>query len=376
MALVGPAPPNRGGIPRYTSHLRRALAVRHEVDLFSYSRLYPGFLYPGRSEIDPSSVAGEGEPQRRLIDQTWPPTWLAAARAISTYNPDAVVMQWWTSFGAPCTGSLSRLLRRRGVPVLALCHNLVSHERRGVDALATRVGLGAMNGLLVQSEEDRERAATLLPGKRVWRIDHPVWDDLEGRRIPSERAKALVGVSGKALLFFGLVREHKGLADLLAALPRVLASTEVTLLVVGEFWEKRSIYDRLIVEYGLRGRVKILDRYVTDEEMAGFFCASDLVVLPYRSGTQSGVAVSAYAFERPIVATAVGGLPEVVEDGVTGRVVPPREPEALAAAIVDCLDSGAPGAFAEGIAAARKRLSWERLVSTIDEAVTELKERR
>jgi glycosyltransferase involved in cell wall biosynthesis len=257
---------------------------------------------------------------------------------------------------------------RTGKPVLALCHNLVSHERRKLDELATRGALGGVDGLLLQSDDDLRRARDLVKGKLLWRVNHPVWADLAQYKIPVAEARQVLGLSGPTILFFGLVREHKGLADLLAALPQVLERTEATLLVVGEFWDERQKYERMIRDLGIRAHVRLVDRYVSDQEMGRYFSASDLVVLPYRRGTQSGVVATAYAFARPVVATAVGGLPEVVWDGVTGHVVAPNSNGDLAARIVDCLAGSRYGRYESGVAAARRHLSWENLVRTIEQA--------
>ncbi len=368
LALVGPVYPHRGGIPRYTEHLYRELAKRHEVRLFAYSRLYPRWLYPGRSDRDPS-VAREEVPAERILDQLWPRSWVLTAQAIRAFKPEAVVLQWWTSFGAPATAAISRLVRTGPGPrVLIICHNLYAHERRPLDAVAARIALSAADGLLLQSRQDLQTAERLLPGRPLWQVNHPVWCDLDHLPVPAAQAKASLGLEGPVLLFFGLVREHKGLDLLLRALPLVRQKMRASLLVVGEFWDDRSKYERLAAELGLGLRLRIVDRYVSDEEMALYFCAADVVVLPYRHATQSGVVATAYAFGRPVVATAVGGLVDVVRDGASGVLVEPGSPEALAAGVVRCLRAGAPAAYAEGVAEMQRYLSWQRLAATIEDA--------
>jgi hypothetical protein len=121
----------------------------------------------------------------------------------------------------------------------------------------------------------------------------------------------------------------------------VLASRKVTLVVAGEFYEPVEPLRARIAQLGLTERVRVLDRYVPDEEVGDLVAAADCVVLPYRSATQSGVVLVAYAGGCPVISTAVGGLPEVVDDGVTGFLVPPENPDALARR--SCASSSAAG---------------------------------
>ena len=97
-----------------------------------------------------------------------------------------------------------------------------------------------------------------------------------------------------------------------------------------------------------------------NEDVEKYFRACDVVVLPYLSATQSGIAQVAFGFDKPVIVTAVGGLPDVVDNGETGFVVPPQDPVALAAAIREFFEGGAPDRFLSSIVAAKSRFSWER----------------
>jgi glycosyltransferase involved in cell wall biosynthesis len=160
------------------------------------------------------------------------------------------------------------------------------------------------------------------------------------------------------LLFFGFVRRYKGLDVLIEAMPRVLAERNVTLVVAGEFYEPVAPIRERITALGLRERVRLLDRYVADEEVGELVAAADAVVLPYRSATQSGVVLVAYAGGCPVISTAVGGLPEVVEEGVTGHLVPPEDPRALAEAILAFYARGGRDAYEPAVREAARRFSW------------------
>src|SRR5439155_654614 len=165
-------------------------------------------------------------------------------------------------------------------------------------------------------------------------------------------ARAALGLTGRVLLFFGFIRAYKGLENLLRAFARL--PSDITLLVVGEFYESRAPYDRLAGELGIAERVRMSGRFAGEAEVRRAFSACDAVVLPYRSATQSGVIPLAYAMECPVITTRVGGLAEVVEDGGTGLLVPPDDPAALAAAIGKFYALGGRAAFRARILEYRK----------------------
>ncbi|HLC01934.1 MAG TPA: glycosyltransferase, partial [Anaerolineales bacterium] len=185
-----------------------------------------------------------------------------------------------------------------------------------------------------------------------------------GSLIGKAEARERLGLTGKILLFFGLIRRYKGLPHLLEAMPLILRELDCTLLIVGEFYQGRERCLHLINSLGLASRVQIIDRFVPDEEVSLYFSAADLVVLPYESATQSGIVPIAHAFERPVVTTRVGGLPEAVRDGETGLLVQPHNPAALAEAIVRFYEEGMEMRFRRNIQQ-QQRFSWKELADTL-----------
>ncbi|MEE9251359.1 MAG: glycosyltransferase, partial [Alphaproteobacteria bacterium] len=132
------------------------------------------------------------------------------------------------------------------------------------------------------------------------------------------------------VLFFGRVHRYKGLGHLMEAARRVLAAAPEVRFVIAGTGDDLAPYRTGADPQ----RVEFIDRYVPDEEVAQLFLDADLVVLPYIAASQSGVLALAAAFSKPAIVTRVGGLPEIVEAGAMGLVVPPADPGALAAAIL------------------------------------------
>jgi glycosyltransferase involved in cell wall biosynthesis len=166
------------------------------------------------------------------------------------------------------------------------------------------------------------------------------------------------------LLFFGLVRRYKGLDVLLSALER-LERTDVHCSIVGEFWHR----DESLLERARRlPRVDVVPRFVSDTEAAEYFQRADVVVLPYRGASGSAVVPLAYQYERPVIATRVGGLPDVIVDGETGFLVPPEDPAAIAA-LLERLSAEKLAAMRPAIDRFSRTLTWERLADEIVEFV-------
>ena len=201
---------------------------------------------------------------------------------------------------------------------------------------------------------------------------HPTYNAFKLQDLTKEQGRELLKLNGDqpVSLFFGFVREYKGLKYLLQAMPEVRKQLpDVKLLVVGDFDGDKDQYEQLIREVQIEDAVEIHDGYIPDKEVEKFFAASDLVVLPYISATQSGIVQIAYGFDKPVIATNVGGLPEVVLDGKTGYIVEPEDAKELSERIVQFFTEHKDAAFREGIREEADRYSWERMVETIEELV-------
>jgi len=378
-SLLGPLHPYRGGIAHYGALLAKELAREDEVAPINFRRLYPKLLFPGKTQYD-ESASPLALPAPRLLGSLDPPSWGRTAGAVNAAAPDAVLCHWWHPFFGPAYGGVLRRVGRRSPDCarLLLCHNVLPHERSRVDLLLAGRVFPATDAFLVHSESDAERLREILPHALMRVHPHPRYDAFGDDAPTREEAREALGVEAdeKVALFFGYVRAYKGL-DL--ALRALAASREskLRLFVVGEFYEDRGPYDALIEELNLNDRVRVVDRYVANEEVAGYFQAADLVLQPYRSATQSGIAQIAFAFGKPVLATAVGGLPEQIEDGVSGLLVPPGDHEALARATDRFFaEPELRDTLSRGIADAAERFSWRALAGSLRALAAEARERK
>lgn len=371
IAVVGPVHPYRGGIAHFTEMTVEGMDARgHDVRPISFSRQYPELLFPGETQFEPDETAPEavrGAP--RLIDTLNPLSWLQAAWALWKMQPDAVVFQYWMPFFAPAYATIARLLWRGGIPSLAVVHNALPHERHVGDTWLSRFFLRACKGFVVMSDEVADDVRRFRrPSTPIAQIDHPVYERF-GDPVPREDAREALDVPANApvLLFFGFVREYKGLHVLLEALPAITEQLpDVQLIIAGEPYDDPDQYHRLIDSHDLGDRLHWHEQYIPSDEVSTYFSAADLVVQPYVSATQSGVAQIATHFEVPMVVTDVGGLADVVPHEEAGFVVPPEDPLALSSSVVRFFQENWRDRLVEGVQTRKHRQQPERLFEALE----------
>ena len=374
--IIGPVPPYRAGIAYCT--MRLAEELRAEV--ISYRRQYPRALYPGTSDIDESLRDKTPAGTRFLLDILNPFTWLRTAFALRRARPDAVILVWWIWVWALPYLTLIALLPR-GTRVILQCHNIGDKEPAAWKRWLTNRVLRRGDALVVHAKSEADDAARRLAGQgagtapvqpartpafpRIVRASLPVHE--MGGAIPSrEDARSILDLQGHVALSFGHVRPYKGV-DIALRAWRML-QTDVTLVVAGEAWWKSEEEYRELAR-GL-GNVRLELRFIPDAEIANYFAATDVVLAPYRVEAQSGVALTAFHFARPVIASTVGGLPEIVEDGLNGLLIPPEDPEALARAVDAFFTRADRPAMERAAAASARKYSWEEYGKVFETLVT------
>ncbi len=369
LVFVGPMYPYRGGIAHFSEAMYRGLQARgHAVEAVTFSRQYPEVLFPGKTQYEAGTVENP-VPARRLLDTINPVSWFKAARYVARLKPDAVIFQYWMPFFAPGFGIVARKARKAGAKVLGVIHNAIPHERRPGDLALGRFFLKTMNGCLVMSESVTRDLESLGVTPAVRQVVHPVYD-IFGAAIPRDEARQLLGLPPEApvLLFFGFIRQYKGLHVLLESMPRVVeAVPDARLVVAGEFYDDEAPYQALIDQHSLGEHVHLHADYIPNAEVTRYFCAADVVVQPYVTATQSGVAQIAFHFDKPAIITDVGGLAEVVPHEQAGLVVPPEDPAALAAAIIRFFNEHMVAPLTEGVRREKQKYSWDRLYEAVED---------
>lgn len=361
IAILGPAPPDRGGIARETALLARELERRADVSWFTFSRPYPRWLDPRRFDRTPGeSVPAQARP---ILDYRSPASWSRVAREIESADPQLLIAPWWTSFwGLPLRSVLRRVGKLcPGTARVLLCHNVADHAPGMLERFLTLGAFLAADGFVVHAETDRARLASRIPHRPIVVLPHPVVD---APRPDRERARRELGISAPLVLFLGLVRRYKGVDVLLEAAPRIVRDTGAVIAVVGEVFPEAKSLERRREHSGIRGSILWRDDYVSEEEMSRWLAACNVVVLPYRYVSGSGIAARAIAARRPMAASAVGGLSETVRPGITGELFAPGDPEALADAVGSVLEKGI-ASYEPALDLAARDASWPRYVDAL-----------
>jgi glycosyltransferase involved in cell wall biosynthesis len=370
LTVFGPAYPFRGGIARTTTELVRILAERgHEVVFLTPRRQYPQWLYPGISDRDPEACP-RLDCAEAVLDPLDPVSWRIARRRALEYRADAWVIPYWTWAWA---GLWWYLLREADRPAaLAVVHNPVDHDARLWQRIAARRVFGSSQALFTHARSMAAELEREYPSIPVgWHRLPPA--PVGARRRKSEARTALdLPEDRRVALFLGLIRPYKGVDLLLEAAAGLPADSDWLIVVAGEPWGGLGgRLERQADALGLGARVRLDLRWIPEGEVPTLLAAADLVVLPYRRGSQSAVAPMALAEGVPVLSTAVGGVPEVVRDGINGVIVPPGDPTAITAAL-ESLGPERLGELAAGAVRSAGDLSWSDYATALEQLLDQI----
>lgn len=367
--IIGPAYPYRGGLASFNERLASELISEgHNVSIETFSLQYPSFLFPGKSQFATWDAPDDLE-IRRTINSVNPFNWFKSGRRIAREAPDMVIFRYWLPFLAPCFGTIARIIRRKSATrVLTIVDNIIPHEKRPGDKILTRYFVKPVDGFLAMSRAVLSELALFNDTTPRILSPHPIFDNF-GDSVPREDALRKLGLdpSFRYILFFGLIREYKGLDLFIRAMDDArIRKLDIRALVAGEFYCDSKPYYRMIDELSLNDTIIVHPHFIDDNDVTLWFSSADLITQPYKSATQSGVTQIGYHFEKPMLVTNAGGLPEIIPHMKGGYVVTP-DPEAIAEAIDDFFTNNRSESFTEGIRDEKKRFGWGQMVKSIME---------
>jgi len=367
IVIIGPAYPLRGGIANLNEALSQSFNDNNITNtIFSFSLQYPNFLFPGKTQYDTSGQAPQGLDINTCINSVNPLNWIITAIKIAKLKPNFVVVRYWLPFMAPCLGSICFLLKLfTNAKIVAITDNVIPHEKRFGDKLFTKYFVASCHNFIAMSKTVLHdlKAFTNKPSKFV---PHPIYN-IFGEAISKENARKLLYLKQeqKVILFFGFIRKYKGLQLLLNVMtnPKI-KQLNITLLVAGEFYELEEECKLFIKENNLENNIILHNHFIDSNKVKEYFCATDIVVQPYITATQSGITQIAYHFATPMLVTNVGGLAETVPHNKVGYVTKVNEVE-IADAIIDFYTNNKEQEFRENAATEAKKFTWKVLVEAI-----------
>ena len=366
IVILGTAYPFRGGLASYNERLALAFNQEgHQCKIATFTTQYPSFLFPGKTQFSESPVPKNIE-INRAVSSINPFTWLRLGRKLKKEKPDILIIKYWLPFMAPCFGTVARIVKKnKHTKVICIIDNIIPHEKRIGDNALTKYFVKPIDAFLAMSENvlddlkkfDTKKPRTLNP--------HPVFDNF-GEPVSKEEAcqKLALNPNEKHILFFGIIRDYKGLDILLESLNNEkVKQHNVKVIVAGEFYSNEEKYRQIIEKNKLQDQLILATHFIKDEEVKYYFSAADLVVQPYKHATQSGVTQIAYQFEKPMIVTNVGGLPELVPHQQAGLVVEPNAKDIANA--IDEFFSGDKNKFSAGVKAQKEKFGWDKMVQQL-----------
>lgn len=367
VVIIGSAHPLRGGLAAYNERLAREFMNSGDnVSIETFSLQYPSILFPGKTQL-----ADWPAPRDLVIhisvNSINPLSWLKVGLKIRKQKPDIVIFKFWLPFMGPCFGTIARLIKgNKHSRIISILDNLIPHEHRPSDRILTRYFVKPIDGYVAMSDSVMKDVDAFDPGKPCALCPHPLFDNF-GASLSRNEALSKLGLdpSFRYLLFFGFIRDYKGLDLLLNAFAdKELEKMPLRLIIAGEFYSDPKPYLELIAKLGLKNRLIMKTDFIPDQDVASYFCASDIIVQPYKSATQSGVTQIAYHFEKPMLVTNIGGLPEIVPHDKVGYVVEPQAMD-IANALKDFFRQERYSEFSANAKKEKEKYSWSKMVQTI-----------
>jgi glycosyltransferase involved in cell wall biosynthesis len=362
--FIGPAYPYRGGIAAFNENLASIFQSNDwTCNIITFTQQYPNFLFPGKTQLT-TDDAPPNLTITRAIYSTNPLNWLKISKKIVAEKPDIVITQYWMPFMAPAFGTILRGIKK-GLPntkCITIVHNFKPHESRIGDQQLNKFLVKRTDNLVCLSESVSEEVRQSTEEKSVHTLFHPIYDHY-GEKIDQQKAILELGLDPayKYILFFGLIRQYKGLDLLIAALNDIKDKDNVKLIIAGEFYQDEKLYDDIITKYDLEDKIIKINKYIPNDDVPKYFCASDLIVLPYKTATQSGVVPIALHFNKNIVVTNVGSLSPLITKHNIGYIAE-ANPSSIAEQINKYFDD--PSLLSNDFSEIKRELSWQSFFDT------------
>jgi len=350
--------PFRGGIAQFNANLYNELKKDNEIKAYNFITQYPNILFPGTTQYVQKGDLAEPIKAKSILSTINPITYWTAANEINKFSPDLIITKFWMPFFAPSLGSVYTLLNRK-TKKIAILDNVIPHEKRPGDIQLIRYFLNNTDAFIVMSDSVKNDLLSLKPNAKFREVIHPLYNHF-GERIEKITARKRLNLpeNKKILLFFGFIRDYKGLDNLIESMS--LLNDDYHLLICGEVYGSFDKYSELIARFGLNERIHLFNKYIADNEVADYFCASDVCVLPYKTATQSGIVGISYHFDLPVIATDTGGLKSMIEPYNSGIMIDKSEPKLIAESINQYFNSDI-NQYVDNINNYKKDASWERL---------------
>jgi len=321
LIFISPFPPLRGGISKETETIYNFFKKNHQVNVISYKKLYPKLFFPGKTQYLNENKYKDNKDIVSLLNPVNPFTWIKASNYIIRSNCEQVIIRYWHPFFIPMyLFIINRIKRKRpNVKINYICDNIFSHNKFPLNTLLIKKFLNKVDKCFLMSDNTLNQVKDYVSLNKTKKVFLPIKSDF-GPLLNKKESQDILNIkSDFVILFFGLIREYKGLDILLKSLGSAnTLNKNVKLLIVGESYENKNKYLKLIKDFKLEDSVTWINEYVPDEKVNLYFSACDLVILPYKKASQSGILPIAYNYNKIVLASDINGLNEFIHEGKNG----------------------------------------------------------
>lgn len=324
----------KGGTQLYLSQLAAALSkTNNEVVVVTSRYLYEQAHYPDNNNIKLILFDLHPTYTKALLSTINPLTYFKLLNVIDSEKPDVIHLLFEDALAA-----ITLYLIQHKFAIILTEHDPAPHagERMLVKlnwSFARSLLEPISSKIIVHGKNLREILLSRgIPGEKISVIPHGDYSYYTQWRDES------IDSNTETILFFGSIKEYKGLDYLIKAIPAVCSHCPKTKVIIaggGDF----SKYEAMEEYQRYRSVFEVHNDYIPDEAVAPLFQRATVVVLPYIDASQSGIIPVAYAFKKPVIVTDVGSIAEVVEQGKTGVIIPPKDEKALADAVITLLSN-------------------------------------
>ena len=368
IVILGPAFPYRGGgITSFNERLAAAFSQSGDTpEIVNFTYLYPSFLFPGKTQFAEDKTPPENIIIHRKINSINPFNWIKVGRQLKKQKPDIVIVRYWLPFLGPALGTILRKVKKnKHTKIICIADNIIPHEKRIGDRSFTKYFLKPCDAFITMSQKVLDDLRHFEKNKPALIVPHPLYDHF-GKKIATANARKKLNIEAnqKLILFFGFIRKYKGLDLLLQAMTdERIKNMGIKLLIAGEFYDNKNLYQEFITQHQLSDQIILKADFIKDDAIKYYVCAADVVIQPYKNATQSGVTPLAYHFEKPMIVTNVGGLPDMVPHEKSGLVVEPNA-KSIADGILRFYELG-EASFIPHLRVEKQKYSWDNLVKAI-----------
>lgn len=365
--MLGTAYPFRGGLAAFNERLMQVFQeMGYEVKIYTFTLQYPSILFPGKTQYS-TDAPPQGLEIEQVLNSINPFNWWKVGRRIAAEKPDILLCRFWLPFMAPALGTVARLVKKnQHTKVISLVDNIIPHEKRIGDKFLSHYFLRACHGFVSMSRSVQKELSEFTNNPNSIFIPHPIYDTYGEIVDKTEARKQLnLPTDAKIMLFFGFIRKYKGLDLLLECMtnPEIRAAN-IILVVAGEYYGDKEEYDNFIQNNNLQNTVIQFPDFIPNESVKYYFSAADVVVQTYKTATQSGISQMAYHFEKPMIVTDVGGLPEIVPHERCGYVCRVDVAD-ISQAILKFYREKKEAEFTEHIRTEKKKFAWDFMAQGI-----------